>query len=282
MAKKRQLEEEQGGAGWLFALGAGAGLALGMFLASRGGATLEGTRDRLAQGARDAVRRFRPGGEMAGDEDALRRLEDDVIDALLADEVLSSRGIDIGALGEGVIELSGSVESEDEAELAVSVAESVPGVEQVINRMDVEAALSAGGDGGAEWTGRVSGMGRRRQGRDTDPARSDDSRHLREVSLEHADRREFEEEGISHSRPRMAARPGTGPVNPTRFEEGELDNQEPRGQHAVPQDEPRSFTTRSHVGEGLKPGTELRLEQADVPAKPHSRAATPDTGGDTR
>lgn len=281
MARKQRLEEEQGGGGWLFALGAGAGLALGMFLAGRGGATLEGTRDRLAQGARDAVRRFRPDAELEGGDAALRTLEDDVIDALMADEVLSGRGIDIGALREGVVELSGVVESDDEAELAVSVAESVPGVERVINRLEVEVAAGQGG-GGAEWTGRVSGMGRRRQGRDTDPDRSDDSRHLREVSLEHTDRREFEEEGISHSRPRMAARPGTGPVNPTRFGEDELDNQEPRGQHAVPQDEPRSFTTRSHVGEGLKPGTELRLEQAEVPTKPHKRGAGPDTGGDSR
>ena len=120
-----------------------------------------------------------------------------------------------------------------------------------------------------EWTGRNIGMGRRRQGDETDPA-MDDSRHMREVALEQSDRAQFEDEDLAHSQPRLSARPGPGAPE-TVYAEDEMDNQDPYGKHAVPvAEQPQALNSQSRVGEGLTPGLELALEQADVPVKPHS------------
>ena len=69
----------------------------------------------------------------------------------------------------------------------------------------------------------------------------------------------------------MAARPEAREGNPTDYEEDELDNQSPHGKHAGSEPEqPQDLRARSRVGEGLKPGTELRLERSDLPVKPHA------------
>jgi len=226
---------------------------------------------------------FRPGRlrRATRDQDELTRLEDAVLDAFLADEVLGERGIDVGAISRGIIELSGSVYTGDEADRAVRLAQRVAGVDTVVNRLDVEDDGHRRGrfplrDEDAarretEWTGLNSGMGRRRQGRQTDPDRTDDSRHIQEVSLEHTDRSEFELE-TGHSRPRNAERPEVQDGRPSNFREDELDNQDPTGPHTHAS--PRAPTgsdlnSQSRVGEGPKPGTELRLEAADLPVKPH-------------
>ena len=71
-----------------------------------------------------------------------------------------------------------------------------------------------------------------------------------------------------------------GPApNPTNFREDELDNQSPFGKHAVAQGNPtdgppQALNSQSRVGEGMKPGTELALEAADVPVKPHQHPTT--------
>lgn len=227
---------------------------------------------------------FRPGRlrRAVRDQDELTRLEDAVLDAFLADEVLGERGIDVGAISRGIIELSGAVYTEDEADRAVRLAQRVAGVDTVVNRLDVEndrhrhdrfplrdedAARRE-----TEWTGLNVGMGRRRQGRDTDPDQSDDSRHIQEVSLEHTDRSEFELE-TGHSRPRNAERGEVQAGKPANFREDELDNQDPVGPHTYggvprPPTGP-DVNSQSRVGEGPKPGTELRLEAADLPVKPH-------------
>jgi hypothetical protein len=156
-------------------------------------------------------------------------------------------------------------------------------VETVVNRLDVGSDIArrpardnqgtGGAMSGSEFSGNVSGMGRRRQGSDTEPDRSDDSQHIRETSIEHSDRSQFEDEDLAHSHTVMSSRPSPHPENPTNFSEDELDNQSPYGKHAVPQPEqPQQLNSLGRVGEGLKPGTELRLEQADVPVKPHQAA----------
>lgn len=269
----------------LVSLGVAGGLALGMLMGSRGAA---------APSVRRVASRFRPGrlqregGELA----ALTRLEDAVLDAFLADPVLSERGIDVGAISAGVLELSGAVRTRDEAVRAVQVTRSVRGVNTVLNRLDVEAESRGRGPGydeaegwsgtpGSEWTGLRSGMGRTRQGRQTEPARPDDSQHQRERALDGADRATWEDEG-HHHRPRMAASAevadrGDG----RRFSEDELDNQTPYGQHAVPvPEQPQAINSRARVGEGMKPGTELRIEGSDVPVKPHGAAPRTDTAPD--
>lgn len=275
MARRTGSEEERERGGWLFALGAGAGLAVGMYLGTRGSAEEPSRRERLVRGARSAAQRLRPARMRRDqrDEAPLRRLEDAVLGGLVRDDVLAGRPIDVGAISAGIIELSGAVRTPAEADRAVSLAARVPGVETVVNRLQVETQVPRGRAeaGGHEWGGRMAGMGRRRQGHETDPGRRDDSQHIRERALEQADRSQFEDEDITHAQPRVAARPGPArDPNPTRYEEEELDNQTPFGQHAEPQPEqPQELNADSRVGEGLMPATELRLEQADLPVKPH-------------
>lgn len=66
-----------------------------------------------------------------------RALEARVLASFEEDEILARRAIEISALGEGVIELSGWVHSTEEAVRAAAVARSVPGVEMVLNRVSV-------------------------------------------------------------------------------------------------------------------------------------------------
>lgn len=284
-------EEALGNNALLVLLGAAGGAVLGYFLA-RGGVSMLDTEPVREAGARlrDVAEGYGPVRTPRGvpDEDALASLEDDVIDAFLEDPVLSERGIDVGCVGRGILELSGSVHSADEAERAVRLARRIDGVTTVVNRMEVDHdGRRAGNEGwegkmGGEWTGRQVGMGQRRQSEETDPG-ADDSQHLREVALEASDRAQYEDEDLAHSQPKMGARPGVGEVNPTHYAEDELDNQSPYGKRAVPvAEQPQAYNSQSRVGEGLKPGTELEIEQSDVPLKPHSdewHAAGPHDAG---
>ena len=275
-------DQEPGGHALLFALGAAGGLALGFLLArggvSRAAGPVRQAGARLRDRARGVVDGFGGGRARpeAGEEEALACVEDDVIDAFLRDPVLSERGIDVGCIRRGVLELSGSVRTPEEAERAVRLARTVEGVETVVNRMEVEPeGRRTGNDGweermAGEWTGRQVGMGQRRQGEETDPG-ADDSQHLRETALEQSDRDQYEDEELAHSRPRVGARPGTGVGNPTHYAEDELDNQDPYGKHAVSAPEqPQALNSRARVGEGLTPGMELEMEGSDLPVKPHS------------
>lgn len=213
MARTRRTEGEDRGerGGLLFALGATAGIAVGMLLSGRRTELAEAG-ERMMRGTRDLAGRFRPGGRELADDERL------------------ASGMD-------------------------------PQEEDVGWRR---------GDGG-EWGGRTVGMGRRRQGRDTEPDRADDSRDMRARELDTADREQYEDEDLAHAQPRVGARPGHGDAKPAGFAEEELDNQTPYGQHAasVPE-QPQALNADSRVGEGTPPGVELRLEAADLPVKPHS------------
>jgi hypothetical protein len=275
--RDRDDDDGRGGDALMIALGAAGGLVLGMLLAQGVQAPPEPVRQagaRLRERARGMAGSFgpgrlrRPGGEM----DALAALEDTVLDAFLADPVLSERGIDVGCISRGIVELSGSVYSLEEWERAVRLARRLPGVDTVVNRMDVDPAGNARWEGhmAGEWTGRQVGMGQRRQSEETDPG-ADDSQHLREVALEQSDRDQYEDEDLAHANPRVGARPGVGDPNPTRYAEDELDNQEPYGKHAVPAPEqPQALNSRARVGGGTEPGLELEMEGSDLPLKPHS------------
>lgn len=108
--------------------------------------------------------------------DGVPLLEERVLEAFNNDPVLAERAIDIGAIGSGLIELSGWVDSDDEAEHAMTLARGVPGVETVVNRLmidDEEQQLGENirrfedGDpasSDARWEGQQVGTGRRRQG----------------------------------------------------------------------------------------------------------------------
>ena len=273
-----------------YSLGALGGLALAAVL-TRGFEGLVGRQaaTRIRQSNGGAPAQFRP-GRLTRDlreQDELLELEDAVLDVFLDDEVLGERGIDVGCISRGIVELSGSVFTRDEAARAMAVAQRVEGVSTVVNRMEIEderERLHPRFDpdegfemSGSEWTGNLSGMGRRRQGRETDPDRPDDSHAMREEAIEQADRSQFADEG-HHSRPRVGERDEVQSTDRQHYREDELDNQSPYGKHAVPQGSPdgppQAMNSQSRVGEGLKPGTELRLEQTDLPVKPHQHPST--------
>lgn len=272
-----------------FAIGAVGGLAIGVALSMRPaprrvaelGSDLRDRVRSASDRARSAARRLQPARlrRMAGEQAELMQLEDRVLDVFLADGVLSERGIDVGAISEGIIELSGSVWSEGEADHAVAVANAIPGVRTVVNRMDIESAARRRGrearaqtGDGARWSGRGVGMDPRRQGRETDPGRPDDSQPQREGALEDADRLEWQEEGLAAANPRLGESAEVQDAGGTGYDEDELDHQDPHGKHAARtlDQQPQALNASSRVGEGLKSGTHLRLEQADVPAKPHA------------
>ena len=285
-------EPDYGREALTFALGAAGGLALGLLLVR----TLPANRRpaQLGRDLRDRARavagRLRPARlrRMGAERRDLTHLEDRVLEAFFADPVLSERGIDVGAISPGIIELSGSVWTEEEADRAVRSASGVQGVRTVVNRMEIEdesrqlrAARLRVEDGGStgslqHGTSRVGGMGTRRQGRDTDPDRPDDSRDIGMGALDRADRDQRADEGFASAPRRAAEEPWR-----QRFDEDEVAPQDPHGKHAS-----RTLDTpaerrnaEARVGEGMKPGEHLALEKSDVPAKPHAEGPAEGQGG---
>jgi hypothetical protein len=116
----------------------------------------------------------------------LEELEERVLEAYHNDPVLSERAIDIGAIDDGIIELTGWVYAADEAEHAVTVARGTPGVDTVVNRLTVRAEedrmedaaerYEEGDDRFTEghWEGNRVGTGRQRQGNSSQPGRHAD------------------------------------------------------------------------------------------------------------
>ena len=261
-----------------FAVGAVGGLALGLLL-SRALAEPRGLGSELRERARTVARRLRPARlrRLAIEQGELDYLEDVVLRAFLADPVLSERGVDIGAISEGIVELSGSVWTEEESHRAASLASRTPGVRTVVNRLDVESlarraagaqhAFDGDQNGGTfSPAPRGGGMGRRRQSSGTDPDQRDDSQEMRDDALADADRDQYADEGFA---PRMSQTNGRSEAyaaNRTNFDEDELDNQDPHGKHAkYTLDSPREeLNSDARVGEGMKPGTARRIEGADL------------------
>lgn len=224
---------------WTFAMGAMGGLAVGVLIHRSGILDSELGRE-FRNRADEAVRRLRPARlqRLSGDIQRIERLEDDVIEAFREDSILSERGIDIGGISPGIIELSGSVMSADESLRAMDVANGVPGVRTVVNRMAIEQPYRKSplrktldeenfGETFGHSESRVGGMGRRRQSDETDPARPDESQHSRQSALAAADRDQWSREGFAHTNSRMDATPEIQAPNRTHFSEDQLDNQDP-------------------------------------------------------
>ena len=166
-------------------IGALAGFAVGMYVSQRvggfGGLAARVRRHRAAAGdtlppvADDFIDDAFEDDEIE-EESKLAGLEDHVLEAFRNDPILSERAIDIGAIGESTIELTGWVTSEADAVHAVTLARGVPGVNTVVNRIAIgdeeervadHARLFAEGDEAhteAHWEGNTVGTGRRRQG----------------------------------------------------------------------------------------------------------------------
>ena len=260
-------DEERSKGGIVFlALGAAAGIAAGVMLAQKyGGLAALGARirDELEERfperfARAGGARVGAGAEVADDEDELERLggigdeyddeydvegddpqsdlEGRVLGAFTNDPILSQRPVDIGALSEGVIELTGSVYTEDERSQAVTIARGVPGVDTVVNRLAVieeEAEYEAAaerylsGDPAAteaHWEGQHVGTGQRRQGNSKEADRHADPKvglENRWLSKEEAVRAAADDTGALTGRRESSKKPPRGgradgsPVAPT-------------------------------------------------------------------
>jgi osmotically-inducible protein OsmY len=182
-------------------VGALAGFVVGIVVAQRAGG-LSGLTARLRDGFDSLIHRGQEGieslaGAERGDEDEYdgeyddeldeedvperamdpdSALEERVLRAFRRDAILSERAIDIGAIGEGIIELSGWVETHEESEHAMAVTRTVPGIVTVVSRLYIgadeqDAADLDEGDldesapiPGGRWEGQRVGTGRRRQG----------------------------------------------------------------------------------------------------------------------
>src|SRR5436305_4107466 len=194
----------------LIAIGAAAGFAAGVLMAERFGG-FKGLTDRLkdsfggGEGEEEEEfdyegldeDEFDPDFDEAADGSAVsldgaEELEERVLEAFRNDPTLSERAVDIGALEDGIIELTGWVNSEDESRQAMVVARGVPGVETVVNRLvtgteeqlfDDAAHHYEDGDPAfteRHWEGQQVGTGRRRQGNSAEVDRHADPRNVLE------------------------------------------------------------------------------------------------------
>lgn len=189
-------------------LGAVAGFAVGMFVAQRvGGVSGLAKRFRRGEGGEETGRQYlghrdedydeiededaaedsyEDAEDGAPEDGTVPLVEERVLEAFNNDPVLAERAIDIGAMGRGIVELAGWVESDEEAEKAMTVARGVPGVDTVVNRLmvtdeerrlDDNARRFGRGDPAlthARWEGQQVGTGRRRQGNSAEADRHSD------------------------------------------------------------------------------------------------------------
>ena len=224
MAPFRYHDEESTSHGMLYLLaGAVAGFAAGVVISQRSGALSElpgklrdifagnGADELIGDEEFDAYEEdefdLQDGGAGAGDfadtgvgiaaasddyddldVDGSMELEERVLEAFSNDPILQERPIDIGAISEGIIELTGWVNAESEVQHAVTVARGVPGVDTVVNRVavrpeeelrDATARKYADGDPTlteAHWEGQSVGTGKRRQGNSSEFDRHADPR----------------------------------------------------------------------------------------------------------
>jgi len=206
-------------------------------------------------------------------EARLSAMEDAVVDALRSDADLGNRGIEVAALTDGIIELSGAVDNEAEEDRAVAIAQRVPGVRTVLNRLDVstvDARLEearrryAAGDPslhGAGWSGVGVGTGQRRQGLQTDPDRPAEDVDLETRALGVDRALEQSSEDLDKLAPGGAG--GTsGPAAPT--DRGTLEHAD----HGRPGNPPppgiQDLNPDAGVLREVKKGTELTLEQSGL------------------
>jgi hypothetical protein len=122
----------------------------------------------------------------------VEELEERVLEAFRNDPILSERAIDIGAVEDGIIELTGWVNSDDESHQAVVIARGVPGVDTVVNRLAIRSDEDLFDDAAHKyedgdppfterhWEGQQVGTGRRRQGNSTEIDRHADPRNVLE------------------------------------------------------------------------------------------------------
>lgn len=190
MSRFRFRDDEPSSTSTILGVLAGAigGFALGMYVAQRVGG-IEGLTSKFNKMRRPgAAGLAAQESETAYDEfddieeddlevdEGDQGLEDRVLEAYRNDPILAERAVDIGAIGDGIIELAGWVDTEHEAEHAVTLARGVPGVDTVVNRLAIgseedrfadTARRAAAGEAAfseRHWESNTVGTGRRRQG----------------------------------------------------------------------------------------------------------------------
>jgi hypothetical protein len=139
-----------------------------------------------------------------------------VADALRADSKLSRRPIEVDAVAEGVVELTGRVRTRAESERAVKAAQGTTGVYTVVNRLVIEEEETQRESTRRRWSegapelrerhhyGMGVGMGTRRQSPDTDPDRPSDKQRILDRELDVGNVEDEPE-------PEVAPAPGAGP-----------------------------------------------------------------------
>jgi hypothetical protein len=241
MASFRYRDRGASGAGIALSVAAGAlaGFVAGVVVAQRSGGFAGLTaklREKFGRTVTDEYETVAAEDDFEPEEYTGATLEERVLEAYMNDPLLSERAVDIGEIGEGIIELAGWVETEDEADHAVTLARGVPGVETVVNRLNVgeeEAMLDENyerlesGDPAlneAHWEGQQVGTGRRRQGasnevdRHADPRTEMEDKWLseREAIKQAADSTEdIAERRRSSKKAARGDRTGGAPVAPT-------------------------------------------------------------------
>ena len=233
MSPLRYRDDDTTSTGLLYlAAGAVLGLAAGLVVADRFGGFSS-----LTAKLRDRVGRLRDYDDDESDSEIDEDdevLEERVLEAFRNDPILSERAIDIGAIGDGIIELTGWVHEADEATHAVTITRGVPGVETVVNRLDVRVVGSEVADEidddpsaplpGGRWEGQQVGTGRRRQGTSAEADRHSDPKpglEDRWLSKEEAIRESAgDTEGLaerrrSAKRSARGDRTGGSPISPT-------------------------------------------------------------------
>lgn len=180
---------ERGKQAWMTVLGVGAGLATGVLLWR-----LQTRRER-----------YEPAGPWARPRGSAQK----VAESLKEDPKLSLRRIEVDAVAEGVIELSGSVADRTESERAKDIAQATPGVYTVVNRLHIDEEESRREATRRRWNegapdlrerhhyGMGVGMGTRRQSPITDPDRPSDKQKLLERELDVANVEDGPEEDLA-------------------------------------------------------------------------------------
>jgi hypothetical protein len=274
-------QEESGSGGALFlVLGALAGFAAGVYVAEQYGG-FRGLTDKIREKLGretdeddlltgldddddDADDRLDASGYEDDDEEVMSatdELEERVLEAFRNDPILSERAIDIGAIDDGIVELTGWVNAEDETQHALTVTRGVPGVETVVSRLSIRADEDLfddlaeryeAGDASlteAHWEGQQVGTGRRRQGnssefdRHADPKVKLEDRSLSESEAYRAAADEVEgtaERRENNVRPKKGGRTDGSPTAPTGVPKADHVKDPLHANESTPSEPPRA------------------------------------------
>jgi len=212
------------------------------------------------------------------DRRSLANLERMVADLLASDPILGSRPIEVGALTAGIIELTGPVRDEWEADRAVTLSRQVVGVETVLNRLDQEIVEDHitrtldrfdAGDPSLEstgWQGVGVGTGRRRQSLETDPERPSDRVKLvtRALGVDRA---------VEETSERLDKLPTGGeghtsaPAAP--IDRGLVEDASHRRLGNEPVEPLQDLNPEGQILDGIELGTEVTLEESGLEAELH-------------